>query len=98
MTKTILEGAKQILSWNPSIFDVEQTLIHLQYYPSRDIIDVFNQKIYSNRDIGESVINFDKERILKGELRALYQRSYAQKLFKQLLEEDPELKHLSTLI
>lgn len=98
MTKTILDGAKQIISWNPSIFDVEQTLIHLQYYPSRDIIDVFNQKIYSNRDIGESVINFDKERILKGELRALYQRSYAQKLFKQLLEEDPELKHLSTLI
>lgn len=98
MTKTILEGAKELISWNPCIYDVEQTLIHLQYYPSHDIIDVFNKGIYSNRDIGESVINFDKERILKGELRSLYQRSYAQKLFKQLLEEDPELKHLSSLI
>ena len=98
MTKTILKGAKALLSWNPSIYDVEQTLIHLQYYPSHDIIEVFNKKIYSNRDIGESVINFDKDRILKGELKSLYQRSYAQKLFKQLLEEDPELKHLSSLI
>lgn len=98
MTKTILEGVKDMLSWNLSTFDVEQTLIHLQYYPSHEIMDVFNKGIYSNRDLGESVINFDKERILKGELRTLYQRSYAQKLFKQLLEEDPELKHLSSLI
>lgn len=98
MTKTILEGIKSMLHWNLSVFDVEQILIHLQYYSSHDIINVFNKGIYSNRVIGESVINFDKERIKKGELRELYQRSYAGKLFKQLLEEDPELKYLSRLI
>ena len=98
MTSTIVEGAKDLVNWPISIIDVEQILIHFQYYLNDDLLSVFNQPIYSNRDIGESVINFDKERILKGELRAMAQRSYSYKLFKQMLEADPELAHLSSLI
>ena len=98
MTKTVIEGAKEIISWPISIIDVEQILIHVQYYLNDDLLSVFNQPIFSNRDIGESVINFDKERILKGELKAMAQRSYSYKLFKQMLEADPELAHLSSLI
>lgn len=98
MTETIMKSAKDISSWFFSIFDVEQILIHMQYYPSKEIIEVFNRPVYSNRNLGESVINFDKERIMRGELKELCQRTYAYKLFKQLLEEDPELKHLSHLV
>ena len=98
MTDALLEGVKEILPLNISIYDVEQALIHLQYYPTRDIIELFNKEIYSNRNTGESIVNFNKNRILKGELKSLYQKSYAKKLFKQLLEEDPELSQLNTLI
>ena len=98
MTQVIMDSAKEISPWFFSIFDVEQILIHMQYYPSKELMDVFNKPVYSNRDLGESVINFDKERILHGELKELCQRTYAYKLFKQMLEEDPELKHLSSLV
>jgi hypothetical protein len=98
MTRTVIEGAREIVNWPISIIDVEQILIHVQYYLNDDLLSVFNQPIFSNRDIGESVINFDKERILKGDLRAMAQRSYSYKLFKQMLEADPELAHLSSLI
>lgn len=100
MTSVILEGARRLVHEKQiiSTLDAEQILIHMQFYPSKEMLEVFNKPIFSNRDIGESVINYNKERILKGELRALCQRSYAYKLFKQLLEEDPELSHLSSLI
>ena len=73
-------------------------LIHLQYYPSDDIIQMYNQNIYSNRELGESVIGFDKEKIVNGKLRECYNRSYAKPLFKRLLEADKDLKHLSKLL
>ena len=98
MTKTVVEGAQEIINWPISIIDIEQLLIHVQYYLNDELLSVFNQPIYSNRDIGESVINFDKGRIMKGDLRAMAQRSYSYKLFKQMLEADPELAHLSSLI
>lgn len=100
MTAIIMEGARKLVKEKQiiSTLDAEQILVHMQFYPSKEMIEVFNKPIFSNRDIGESVINFNKERILKGGLRAMCQRSYAYKLFKQLLEEDPELSHLSSLI
>lgn len=98
MTKTVIEGAKNLIDYPISIVDVEQLLIHIQYYLNDELLSVFNQPIFSNRDIGESVINFDKEKIMKGNLKELAQRSYSYKLFKQMLEADSELAHLSSLI
>ena len=98
MTKTIVDGAKDIIDWSIDVTDIEQILIHIQYYLNDELLSVFNQPIYSNRNIGESVINYNREGILKGNLRALAQRSYSYKLFKQMLEADPELAHLSSLI
>jgi hypothetical protein len=98
MTKTVIEGAKNLIDYPISIIDVEQLLIHIQYYLNDELLSVFNQPIFSNRNIGESVINFDKEKIMKGNLKELAQRSYSYKLFKQMLEADSELAHLSSLI
>ena len=79
-------------------FDIEQVLIHLQYYPSDEIIELYNRGIYSNRELGESVIGFDREKIMDGKLKECYNHSYAKPLFKKLLEEDKELHHLSKLL
>ena len=98
MTNVLFKEAKKLINWDLNIFDVEQVLIHLQYYPNDEILEVFNRPIFSNREIGESVINFDKEKILKGKLRECCSLSYSYKLFKQMLEADPELSHLSRLI
>ena len=98
MTNVIMREAEKLKDWFFSIYDVEQVLIHLQYYPNDDILEVFNRPIFSNRNIGESVVNFDKEKILKGQLKECCQRTYSYKLFKQMLEADPELSHLSKLI
>lgn len=78
--------------------DIEQILIHLQYYCNDDIIQIYNEKIYSNRGLDESIINFDKQEILNGNLRKLYNHSYCQPLFKKLLESDKDLKHLTKLL
>ena len=98
MTRTALKAARLMISMNISLFDVEQILIHLQYYPTDDIIDLFNQSIFSNRELGESIIGFDKDKILNGGLRECYNRSYAKPLFKKLLEADEDLKHLGKLL
>ena len=98
MIPKLFEYSKALLNLNISTFDVEQILIHLQYYPSDDIIQMYNQNIYSNRELGESVIGFDKEKIVNGKLRECYNRSYAKPLFKRLLEADKDLKHLSKLL
>ena len=80
------------------VFDLEQILIHQQYYLSDDLIKIYNKKIYSNRERKESIIGYDREEIMQGNLRDLYNRSYCQPLFKMLLERDSELKHLSRLL
>ena len=81
-----------------NVHDIEQILIHQQYYPSDELIKIYNKKIYTNRERKESIIGFDKAEIKKGNLRIAYLCSYCQPLFKKLLEEDVELKHLSKLI
>ena len=81
-----------------SIYDLEQILIHEQYYLDRDIIEIYNKKIFSNRDMDESIINFDINEIKRGNLVECYNRSYCRPLFKQLLRENKELKHLEKLI
>ena len=98
LNKVTLEKVKEIIDWNLSIFDIEQILIHFQFYSDSDILEVLNRKIYSNKNIGDSIINFDKEEIKKGRLFELYKNSYSHRLFKKLLEEDIELKHLSSLL
>jgi len=80
------------------VFDLEQILIHQQYYPNDEMIQIYNKKIFSNRERKESIIGFDKSEIKKGDLRIAYMRSYCQPLFKALLERDKELKHLSKLL
>ena len=98
MTAKLFQFATSLLSTSISTFDVEQLLINLQYYPSDDIIQMYNQNIYSNRELGESVIGFDKEKIMNGQLKECYRASYAKPLFKRLLEADKDLKHLSKLL
>lgn len=98
MTKTCMEASKLLVKQNINVHDVEQLLIHLQFYPSDDILEVFNQPIFSNREIAESVIWFDREAIMNGRLRECYRNSYAKPLFKRLLEADKELKYLSRLL
>lgn len=80
------------------VHDLEQILIHQQYYPSQELIKIYNKKIFSNRERKESIIGFDKQEIKKGNLRTAYACSYCQPLFKALLEQDIELKHLSKLL
>ena len=80
------------------VYDLEQILIHQQYYPSDEIIQIYNKKIFSNRERKESMIGFDKSEILKGNLRGAYMCSYCQPLFRLLLEQDKELKHLIKLL
>lgn len=98
MTNTALHSARLFSHIDMSLEDIEQMLIHLQYYPTDDIIELFNNGIYSNKDFNENIIGFDKERILRGELRECYNKSYAKPLFIKLLEQDKELKHLKRLL
>lgn len=98
MTKAIVDQAKELIDWPISIMDVEQVLIHTQNYLDNDLLQVFNQPIFSNIGTGESLINFDKKEILKGRLKELANRSFNRSLFKKMLEADPELSHLSSLV
>lgn len=98
LNKLTMEKVEKIMKWNISVFDIEQILIHLQFYPDKDILKILNKKIYSNKNIGDSIINFDKDLIKKGKLLELYKSSYTQRLFKQMLEEDAELRHLSNIL
>lgn len=84
--------------FNVSIFDIEQILIWLQYYPPAELLELYNSKIFSNKVLMESAINFDREKIKNGELIKCYQESYNKDLFKQMLIHDDELKYLEYLI
>ena len=55
-------------SQNLSVFDVEQMLIHIQNYPSYEMMQLFNEPILTNRKKMERGINFDREAILHGRL------------------------------
>ena len=83
---------------NLDITDIEQMLIHIQQYPSYEMMELFNEPILTNRQRMERGINFDKERILKGELQECYRKSYAKPLFKRMLELDEDLNSLNKLI
>lgn len=88
----------QITKMNPSVFDIEQMLIHIQQYPSYEMMELFNEPILTNRKKIERGINFDKEAILRGELMACYSKSYAKPLFKRMLEHDKDLSSLVRLL
>lgn len=81
-----------------SIFDIEQMLIHIQTYPSYEMMKLFNEPILTNRSKTERGINFDRRKILQGKLQECYKKSYARPLFKRMLELDPELSCLSSLL
>lgn len=98
MTKTALKTAKSLIHIDIDLFDIEQILIHLQLYPTDDIIDLFNQNIFSNKKLGESIVGFNKDEILNGNLRECYGKSYAKPLFKKLLEADEDLRYLGRLL
>lgn len=98
LNNLLWEMSNQLIYKSIPLFDVEQLLIHVQYYPSESIISLLNEGIYSNRCLGESIIGFDKDEIMRGNLRSLYDKSYCKPLFKKLLEADKELAHLSKLL
>lgn len=81
-----------------SVFDVEQMLIHIQTYPSYEMMQLFNAPILTNRTKTERGINFDRDKILDGKLMDCYKKSYARPLFKRMLEMDPELSCLVSLL
>ena len=83
---------------NLSVFDVEQMLIHVQNYPSYEMMCLFNEPILTNRERVERGINFDKNAILRGRLMDCYRKSYAKPLFKRMLEMDKELSSLVKLL
>lgn len=83
---------------NLSVFDVEQMLIHIQNYPSYEMMCLFNEPILTNREKVERGINFDRNAILRGRLQDCYRKSYAKPLFKKMLEHDTELSCLVKLL
>lgn len=89
---------RRINRMNLSIFDIEQMLIHIQNYPSYEMMKLFNQPILTNRQKIERGINFDRNAILRGKLLDCYRKSYAKPLFKKMLEMDDELKGLVELL
>lgn len=98
LTNLLFDYSKELLNINISTNDIEQTLIHLQFYPNSALLNLFNQKIYSNKRIGESIIGFDRKEIMKGNLFNLYYNSYAKPLFRRMLSEDKELSYLEKLL
>lgn len=98
LTSILFNYAREFLNTEISIKDIEQTLIHLQFYPNDELLDLINQKMYSNKRVGESIIGFDREGIIKGNLFDLYNNSYAKPLFRRMLSEDKELSHLEKLL
>lgn len=93
-----LHTARLFSHMDIDLYDIEQMLIHLQFYPTNDVIELLNKEIYSNKHLGESIIGFNKDKILNGELRECYAKSYAKPLFIKLLEQDRDLKHLRKLL
>ncbi len=89
---------KRINRMNASVFDIEQMLIHIQTYPSMDMMKLFNQPILTNRHQLERGINFNRSSIMRGGLLNCYRRSYAKPLFKKMLLADPELCGLIDLL
>ena len=98
LTNLLFAFTKELVNTNISIYDIEQTLIHLQFYPNKQLLALFNQEIYSNKRTGESIIGFNKEEIKNGKLFELYNNSYAKPLFRKLLREDFELGYLERLL
>lgn len=89
---------RRIDRMNLTVFDVEQMLIHIQNYPSYEMMKLFNEPILTNRKKMERGINFDREAILHGRLLECYKQSYAKPLFKEMLKRDPELNSLLKLL
>jgi hypothetical protein len=89
---------KELISEEISIKDIEQMLIHLQFYSNQQLLELFNQEIYSNKRTGESIIGFNRGEIKNGKLFELYSNSYAKPLFRKLLREDVELGYLEKLL
>ena len=89
---------RKIDRMNLTVFDVEQMLIHIQNYPSWEMMELFNEPILTNRKKMERGINFDREAILNGQLQECYKKSYARPLFKRMLEHDKELAGLLSLL
>lgn len=80
--------------FNISVYDIEQLLIHVQHYPSEYVLQIYNEKIFSNRYGSESIVGYDKEKIKKGLLEECYEQSYCRPLFKQMLSQDKEYSYL----
>lgn len=89
---------RRINRMNLSVFDVEQMLIHIQNNMTEEMMNLFNQPILTNREKVERGINFDRNKILNGKLLQCYKKSYAKPLFKKMLQKDPELSCLLTLL
>jgi hypothetical protein len=100
ITQIILDSDlyEKISKMKLNVFDIEQMLIHIQQYPSLEIMELFNKPILTNRRRTESGINFNREEILKGKLIDCYNHSYAKPLFKKMLEQDKELNSLVKLL
>lgn len=88
----------KITKMNLTVFDIEQMLIHIQNYPSYEMMELFNEPILTNREKVERGINFDREAIIHGHLLECYKKSYAKPLFKKMLEQDKELNSLLKLL
>lgn len=88
----------RVMRMNLSLFDIEQMLIHIQTYPSYEMMQILNEPILTNRRTQESCINFNREGILQGKLMDYYNHSYARPLFKKMLEHDKELGGLVKLL
>ena len=98
--REILSEAKKIKNILPDIdvSDLEQILIHIQYYADDELMEIYNRKIFSNREEKESIIGYDRSEIAKGNLFYCFDRSYSKPLFKKMLAADKEYSHLSKLL
>lgn len=98
LTDLLFNYSKEFSHIDVNINDIEQFLIHLQFYPNKQLLDLFNEEIYSNKRTGESIIGFNREKIKNGDLFECYNNSYAKPLFRRMLKEDIELSYLEKLL
>lgn len=94
----VFDNIDKIKDIDLSVWDIEQILIHYQLYCDEDIMDLYNEPIFTNKKSDERCVNFDRERILNGELFECYDESYAKQLFKRCLQKDKELGYLVELL
>ena len=83
--KLILSKVNDVLPYNITQDDCENILSGLLYDYNDELLDFYNSKSFIDRKYGESLINFDEEKINISNFREYYKKSQCKRLFKVML-------------